>query len=420
MANNPLNVKDANVSRLVTDTNTLLTNIQTAVQIIDNFISGTKGLVTEDNSLAIKTAVEVIDNFISGNRGLVTEDNSLSIKNNTLDTKTATEKIAKEEIDDDDITKAQTKNAQIILLYYFDTNADTWKRVDESLFQSGGLSIDGTGNIGLDVGGVATALGGIAVGGIAAGASVLLDSGGNPVHQKSFVENNNIPVGFTLPTIINLPYVYDVVNDKWIRVSGTITGDLKVQSQNIEDVLGLINSKSDDIRTAVQIIDNFISGSRGLVTEDNSLAIKNAVQIMDDWDNADRGKVIEEYDMLYLSYTKAQLANGGNHDFVNGVIDADEDIYISDIFFDYADIADFNNISTEGFLVDFFTDGTTRMRDIHKPKPLLFSSVYYASYHIKLSKAFKLDKNTALRVNVINASGNSIDTLNCKINYYKI
>ncbi|KKL16654.1 hypothetical protein LCGC14_2493420, partial [marine sediment metagenome] len=272
MANNPLNVKDANVSRLVTDTNTLLTNIQTAVQIIDNFISGTKGLVTEDNSLAIKTAVEVIDNFISGNRGLVTEDNSLSIKNNTLDTKTATEKIAKEEIDDDDITKAQTKNAQIILLYYFDTNADTWKRVDESLFQSGGLSIDGTGNIGLDVGGVATALGGIAVGGIAAGASVLLDSGGNPVHQKSFVENNNIPVGFTLPTIINLPYVYDVVNDKWIRVSGTITGDLKVQSQNIEDVLGLINSKSDDIRTAVQIIDNFISGSRGLVTEDNSLA----------------------------------------------------------------------------------------------------------------------------------------------------
>lgn len=56
-----------------------LQNIKTAVEIIDNFISGTKGLVTEDNSAAIKTAVETIDNFISGSRGLVTEDNSAAI-----------------------------------------------------------------------------------------------------------------------------------------------------------------------------------------------------------------------------------------------------------------------------------------------------------------------------------------------------
>src|SRR3990167_4990409 len=52
----------------------------TALEIIDNFISGSKGLVTEDNSAAIKTAVEVIDNFISGSRGLVTEDNSAAIQ----------------------------------------------------------------------------------------------------------------------------------------------------------------------------------------------------------------------------------------------------------------------------------------------------------------------------------------------------
>lgn len=56
-----------------------LQNIKTAVEIIDNFISGSKGLVTEDNSAAIKTAVETIDNFISGSRGLVTEDNSAAI-----------------------------------------------------------------------------------------------------------------------------------------------------------------------------------------------------------------------------------------------------------------------------------------------------------------------------------------------------
>lgn len=40
--------------------------IKTAVEIIDNFITGTRGLVTEDNSNAIKTAVELIDNAISG------------------------------------------------------------------------------------------------------------------------------------------------------------------------------------------------------------------------------------------------------------------------------------------------------------------------------------------------------------------
>ena len=38
----------------------------TALQLIDNFISGSRGLVTEDNSAAIKTAVETIDNAISG------------------------------------------------------------------------------------------------------------------------------------------------------------------------------------------------------------------------------------------------------------------------------------------------------------------------------------------------------------------
>jgi hypothetical protein len=60
--------------------NTALSAIQTAVEVIDNFISGSKGLVTEDNSAAILTALQTIDNFISGARGLVTEDNSAAIK----------------------------------------------------------------------------------------------------------------------------------------------------------------------------------------------------------------------------------------------------------------------------------------------------------------------------------------------------
>ena len=47
-------------------TETTLDAVKTAVQLIDNFISGSRGLVTEDNSAAIKTAVETIDNAISG------------------------------------------------------------------------------------------------------------------------------------------------------------------------------------------------------------------------------------------------------------------------------------------------------------------------------------------------------------------
>lgn len=43
---------------------------------IEAVVSGT---ITEANSADIKTAVQVIDNFISGSKGLVTEDNSASI-----------------------------------------------------------------------------------------------------------------------------------------------------------------------------------------------------------------------------------------------------------------------------------------------------------------------------------------------------
>jgi hypothetical protein len=61
------------------DVEELLTDIKTAVEIVDNFISGARGLVTEDNSADILTALQTIDNFISGSRGLVTEDNSAAI-----------------------------------------------------------------------------------------------------------------------------------------------------------------------------------------------------------------------------------------------------------------------------------------------------------------------------------------------------
>jgi len=69
--------------------------IKTAVELIDNAIAGTEmqvdivtsalptGAATEATLASIKTAVELIDNFISGSKGLVTEDNSASIKTAT-------------------------------------------------------------------------------------------------------------------------------------------------------------------------------------------------------------------------------------------------------------------------------------------------------------------------------------------------
>jgi len=50
-----------NLASIKTNTDDL-SSIKTAVEILDNFISGTKGLVTEDNSADIETAVQKIDN----------------------------------------------------------------------------------------------------------------------------------------------------------------------------------------------------------------------------------------------------------------------------------------------------------------------------------------------------------------------
>ncbi len=43
----------------------------TALQLIDNMISGSRGLVTEDNSATILTALQLIDNMISGSEAQV-------------------------------------------------------------------------------------------------------------------------------------------------------------------------------------------------------------------------------------------------------------------------------------------------------------------------------------------------------------
>lgn len=49
-------------------------------------------------------------------------------------------------------------------------------------------------------------------------------------------------------------------------------------------------ASDDPAVVALQILDNFISGARGLVTEDNSAAIAASLSVMDDWDETDRIK----------------------------------------------------------------------------------------------------------------------------------
>lgn len=134
-----------------------LQSVKTAVEVIDNFISGARGLVTEDNSAAIKTALELIDNAISGT-----------------------------EMQVDVITQpALSQNTDSVTIYGSDDGGAT-KRV---------IKTDAAGEIQVDIS------------------------------------------------------------------SSSLALEATLQS----------------VKTAVEIIDNFISGARGLVTEDNSAAILAAL-----------------------------------------------------------------------------------------------------------------------------------------------
>jgi hypothetical protein len=73
-----------------------------------------------------------------------------------------------------------------------------------------------------------------------------------------------------------------------ITVDGTITANA---GTNLNTSLLNLETTQTSVKTAVEIIDNFISGSRGLVTEDNSAAIAASLSVIDDWDETDRAKV---------------------------------------------------------------------------------------------------------------------------------
>lgn len=67
--------------------------IKTAVEIIDNFISGSRGLVTEDNSAAALTALQLIDNAVSGAGFNITQVGGTNIDTNSGNKSAGTQRV---------------------------------------------------------------------------------------------------------------------------------------------------------------------------------------------------------------------------------------------------------------------------------------------------------------------------------------
>jgi hypothetical protein len=94
----------------------------------------------------------------------------------------------------------------------------------------------------------------------------------------------------TITTITNVVHVDD--NSSTISIddgAGSITVDGTVAVTGVATAANQSTQITAEqaIQTAVETIDNFISGSRGLVTEDNSAAIKTSVELIDDAIKAD-------------------------------------------------------------------------------------------------------------------------------------
>lgn len=82
-----------------------------------------------------------------------------------------------------------------------------------------------------------------------------------------------------------------LLNSAKIEAGTALIGKVGIDQTTPGTTNGVVEASAAAIKTAVEIIDNFISGSRGLVTEDNSAAIAASLSVMDDWDESDRAKV---------------------------------------------------------------------------------------------------------------------------------
>ena len=100
-----------------------------------------------------------------------------------------------------------------------------------------------------------------------------------------------LPTGATTETTLAaIRTAVELIDNFIFGQRGLVTEDsamgIKIAVETIDNFIsgarGLVTEdNSAAIKTAVELIDNFISGARGLVTEDNSAAIKTAVELLD-------------------------------------------------------------------------------------------------------------------------------------------
>lgn len=95
------------------------------------------------------------------------------------------------------------------------------------------------------------------------------------------------------------------------------TATLVIATQPIDGAGAVLSTSA--IKTAVEVIDNFISGARGLVTEDNSASIKTAVEIIDD--------VVLAEDAAHVSGDKGVQALAVRKDTAAGLASLDGDYH---------------------------------------------------------------------------------------------
>lgn len=219
-----------------------LAAIKTAAQLLDDFISGSRGLVTEDNSAAIKTAVEALAAIISGSELQVDVISlaGLTALGQALKAASLPVTLAS---DQDDI--AVTLDGEAV-----------------------GLSGDLPDTTAGDLAAIRAAIEIIdnAIIGTEAQVDVVTSALPSGAATEATLDDIKTAVELIDNIIAGSEAQVDVVT------SALPTGAATEANQSTG------NAALAAIQTAVETLDNFISGTKGLVTEDNSAAILTAAQ----------------------------------------------------------------------------------------------------------------------------------------------
>lgn len=143
--------------------------------------------------------------------------------------------------------------------------------IRDSANPANGAAVSGTGA--LSVAGAVTVSDG------AGALNVIVDSGTSVVTQGTGTNLHTVVDSGAVTVSDGAGALNVIVDSGTLTAVTTITNAVTV-SQPTAASLNMTEASAASIRTAVEVIDNFISGSRGLVTEDNSALIKAALDTL--------------------------------------------------------------------------------------------------------------------------------------------